>query len=101
MGYHRDRYLDRYCSHYIYMIKSKLSIFADDTKMMSEVGSHSGVKIIKKDLKQLEAWANTNGMKFNPDKCSVMHCGNNNRNVEYRIYGNEIRETSCEKTLEY
>ena len=80
-------------------IKSKLSIFADDTKMMSEVGSHSGVEMIKKDLKQLEAWANTNGMKFNPDKCSVMHCGNNNSKVEYRIYGNKIRETSCEKDL--
>ena len=35
-------------------IKSKLSIFADDTKMMGEVGSVSNIEFVKQDLEQLE-----------------------------------------------
>ena len=38
-------------------------------------------------------------MKFNVDKCSVMHCGRLNRNVDYKLYGQKIRVTESKKDL--
>ena len=38
-------------------------------------------------------------MKFNVDKCSVMHCGRLNRNIDYKLYGQKIRVTESEKDL--
>ena len=39
-------------------------------------------------------------MKFNVDKCSVMHCKRLNRNIDYKLYGQKIRVTESEKDLE-
>ena len=39
-------------------------------------------------------------MKFNVDKCSVMHCGRLNRNIDYKLYGQKISVTESEKDLE-
>ena len=38
-------------------------------------------------------------MKFNSDKCSVMHCGCNNVNNTYKLYDKEICVTDSEKDL--
>ena len=38
-------------------------------------------------------------MKFNVDKCSVMHCGRLNRNIDYKLYGQNIRVTESEKDI--
>ena len=38
-------------------------------------------------------------MKFNVDKCSVMHCGRLNRNIDYKLYGQKICVTESEKDL--
>ena len=80
-------------------INSKLNMFADDTKMTSIVNSASQIGIIEKDLETLESWTTINHMKFNVDKCSVMHCGPKNEKHKYRLYGQEIRKTESEKDL--
>ena len=33
------------------------------------------------------------------NKCSVMHCGRLNRNIDYKLYGQKIRVTEPEKDL--
>ena len=38
-------------------------------------------------------------MHFNVDKCSVMHCGFQNKKKNYKLYGNILRKTTCEKDL--
>ena len=38
-------------------------------------------------------------MKFNVDKCSVMHCGSLNKNIDYKLYGQKVRVTVCENYL--
>ena len=38
-------------------------------------------------------------MKFNIDKCYVMHCGRNNPERNYELYGTKLRKTSSEKDL--
>ena len=39
----------------------------------------------------------TNGMKFNANKCSVMHYGRLHRNIDYKLYGQKIRVTESER----
>ena len=80
-------------------INSTLNMFADDTKMTSVVNSEFEKRGIDKDLKILEEWTIQNDMKFNVEKCSVMHCGSKNEKHDYRIYGQLIRKTVSEKDL--
>ena len=39
-------------------------------------------------------------MKVNVGKCSVMHCGRLNKNIDCKLYGQTIRVTASEKDLE-
>ena len=80
-------------------IKSHIGMFADDTKMTGRVRTEDERNVLKNDLCTLETWANKNGMKFNVKKCCVMHCGNNNPETEYELYGEKLRTTDCEKDL--
>ena len=80
-------------------IKSKINIFADDTKMASKVDTVEDEEIVNDDLEALQNWTITNGMTFNVDKCSVMHCGRLNRNIDYKLYGQKILVTESEKDL--
>ena len=38
-------------------------------------------------------------MKFNVNKCCVIHCRRLNRNIDYKLYGQKIRVTESEKDL--
>ena len=81
------------------VILSKLSIFADDTKIMHIVDTEEEIKELEEDLRKLQKWSEMNDMKFNTDKCSIIHCGNNNRKTQYKLYGKILRETNSEKDL--
>jgi Reverse transcriptase (RNA-dependent DNA polymerase)/Endonuclease-reverse transcriptase len=80
-------------------IESKLSIFADDTKMAGQVGNVEGRAVMKRDLARLQTWADANEMKFNTEKCCVMHCGSKNNKEDYYLYGVKLRKTVSEKDL--
>ena len=43
--------------------------------MASKVDTVEDEEIVNDDFEELQNWTITNGMKFNVDKCSVMHCG--------------------------
>jgi len=65
-----------FVSHLDDGIKCTLIKFADDTKLSGEVGSLERRATLQEDLDRLEERANKNLMKFNKDRCKVLHLEN-------------------------
>ena len=80
-------------------IKNKLLKFADDTKLLGNVGREEGVKEIQEDLLHIEEWADKWQMKFNADKCKVMHLGRANARMKYSMDGVALEVVNQEKDL--
>ena len=66
-------------------INSKLNKFADDCKFGKGISSRSDVEILRQDLQKLGIWAENWQMQFNIDKCSVIHVGRNNIQLNTNI----------------
>ncbi|KAK4814746.1 hypothetical protein QYF61_026723 [Mycteria americana] len=80
-------------------IKCTLMTFADDTKLSGEVDTSEGRATLQKDLNMLEEWANKNLMKFNKDKCKVLHLGKHNPGVQHRLGSTQLGSSSVERDL--
>ncbi|GAB0209293.1 mitochondrial enolase superfamily member 1 [Grus japonensis] len=80
-------------------IKCTLMKFADDTKLSGEVDTSEGRATLQEDLDRLEEWANKNLMKFNKDKCKVLHLGKHNPRVQHRLGSTWLESSSVERDL--
>jgi ribonuclease P/MRP protein subunit RPP40 len=76
-------------------IKSYISKFADDTKLMSSCLTTNHYEKIQSDLDKLKNWSNTWQLKFNESKCKVLHVGPKNQHNNYNI--NSIPLKACEQ----
>jgi hypothetical protein len=80
-------------------IRQLLKKFADDTKVGQVIENHSDVQELQATLDRLCVWANTWGMKFNVEKCHVMHVGRHNSKAEYTMNGIKLASTTRERDV--
>jgi len=77
-------------------IECTLNKFSYNNKLCGELDMLEGSDAIQRDLDRLERWAHVNLMKFNRDRCRVLHmCWDNSKN-KYKL-GVEWIETSPEE----
>ena len=53
-------------------VKSQVRLFADDCLLYREVNTTQDHYTLQEDLRQLEAWADTWGMRFSASKCHIL-----------------------------
>ena len=78
---------------------SKISKFADDTKIGINANDDTAVKQLQDDLNRIGDWSQTWQMPFNLDKCKVMHVGNRNKKAKYELLGKQLDVCNEEKDL--
>ena len=53
-------------------VKSQVRLFADDCLPYREINTTQDHSTLREDLRQLEAWADTWGMRFSASKCHIL-----------------------------
>ena len=85
------------------VVHSSIQMFADDTKLFRTVNNPDHAQMLQSDLDALEEWSNLWQLKFNADKCKVMHLGNHNKGLEYHMHKDgiqvKLQTTELEKDL--
>jgi len=67
------------------VVRSKAHVFADDTKVYRKVLTDQDYIELQADLTTLVKWSKKWQMKFNADKCKVLHLGHRNRKSVYKM----------------
>ena len=80
-------------------LNCKVSKFADDTKIACKVTTTRERETLQSDLDRLTHWANEWQMKFNIEKCKVLHIGSNNNKLLYSMNGQQLSAVNKEKDL--
>ena len=80
-------------------IISKLNKFADDSKLCKSIKGKADVSVLENDLALLDKWSNLWQMKFNVEKCSVMHLGKSNAQNKYSLGNNVLKSSEKERDL--
>lgn len=81
-------------------VSSFLYMYADDTKVFRRVDVDGATGELQKDLDRLMEWSVKWQLRFNVEKCKVMHIGGpRNERVGYRMAAMELKETTEEKDL--
>ena len=80
-------------------IISKISKFANNTKLCHKARYPEDIIELQEDINKLEDWANKWQMKFNVDKCAVMHIGHKNINDNYTKSNQQLPVTEQQRDL--
>jgi hypothetical protein len=72
------------------LLEQFCKLFADDTKLIAPIKNITDCIKLQSDLNKATDWATTWKMKFNNEKCKVMHIGKKNQAFEYSMSVNSI-----------
>ena len=78
---------------------SEVLKFADDTKIFRRVDSERDREVLQRDLDRLVQWSEVWQMRFNVDKCKVMHLGRGNLRGDYEMSGGTLGAVREERDL--
>jgi len=96
IGFRSSSYSNIYYYDLDNAISSNVLKFADDTEVYRVVDNRFDGAQLQSDLDSLGDWAVKWQMKFNVEKCKVVHYG---IDVEYSLYGQPLEEVASEKDL--
>ena len=74
-------------------------LFADDVKVFRRVRNIQDRNNLQDDLDKLDEWSRRWKLKFNREKCKVMHIGRRNPCYDYTMNNTILSTTSLEKDL--
>ena len=74
-------------------------LFANVTKLVSQINILNDIKLIQRTLDKLVAWANRWEMEYNINKCEVMHIGKRNLKFQYQMNDGWVKSVDEEKDL--
>jgi hypothetical protein len=66
---------------------------------MSKILNENSSKNLQEDLNKLLDWSNKWSIKFNEDKCKVMHIGKTNPQLDYKMNDHILEKTEIERDL--
>ena len=81
------------------VVHGRIQMFADDTKLYSNVSTPRERAILQEDLEALTRWADTWQLPFNEGKCKVLHLGHANQAHQYSMRGSIMSSVEVEKDL--
>ena len=67
------------------ILESWCTMYADDTKVSSTVQTESERQTMQADIDKLVDWADKWQLRFNADKCKVIHIGRSNPKQDYTM----------------
>ena len=79
-------------------ISSKSKLFADDSKIYTEIKDINDCNKLQNDLNSLSVWSEVWQLKFNEDKCVVLKI-RNNVDYKYTINGVYLNDVDVQKDL--
>jgi len=71
-------------------VSSFIYMYADDTKVVREVTSVTDCEELQSDLDSIQHWSQMWQLKFNSDKCKIMHLGHGRNRAEYTMNENGV-----------
>jgi len=80
------------------VVHTTVRMFADDTKIFTDVSIPENQRELQDDINRLLAWADKWQLTFNADKCKVMHIGSNNPGHDYEM-SSEVSNVVLEETM--
>ena len=79
------------------LLKNTLHLFADDTRILSEISSENCVENFQQELEKLYQWEENNNMKFNGGKFELIRFGSNKEIKEDTLYFTPKHESIIEE----
>ena len=74
-------------------------LYADDNKVLSKIERERDAQSFQQDINKLSEWSDEWLLKFNIEKCHIMHFGKSNPKFKYNMKGIELKESTSERDI--